>query len=79
MFFSLIFESIFFLTGGGCEEYQLPYYDMVPNDPTIDEMRKVVCIYKQRPVIPNKWQSCEVRIFIVHSIRFTFTHYLFLH
>ncbi|XP_042874017.1 TGF-beta receptor type-1-like isoform X2 [Penaeus japonicus] len=46
-------------TGGGCEEYQLPYYDMVPNDPTIDEMRKVVCIYKQRPVIPNKWQSCE--------------------
>ncbi|XP_071526815.1 TGF-beta receptor type-1-like isoform X4 [Panulirus ornatus] len=46
-------------TGGGCEEYQLPYYDMVPNDPTIEEMRKVVCIYKQRPVIPNKWQSCE--------------------
>lgn len=46
--------------GGGCEEYQLPYYDMVPNDPTIEEMRKVVCVYKQRPVIPNKWQSCEV-------------------
>nr|XP_053653279.1 TGF-beta receptor type-1-like isoform X3 [Cherax quadricarinatus] len=46
-------------TGGGCEEYQLPYYDMVPNDPTIEEMRKVVCIYKQRPIIPNKWQSCE--------------------
>ncbi|XP_042230255.1 TGF-beta receptor type-1-like isoform X2 [Homarus americanus] len=46
-------------TGGGCEEYQLPYYDMVPNDPTIEEMRKVVCMYKQRPIIPNKWQSCE--------------------
>lgn len=46
-------------TGGGCEEYQLPYYDMVPNDPTIEEVRKVVCVYKQRPVIPNKWQSCE--------------------
>ncbi|KAK3861672.1 hypothetical protein Pcinc_032394 [Petrolisthes cinctipes] len=46
-------------TGGGCEEYQLPYYDMVPNDPTIEEMRKVVCVCKQRPVIPNKWQSCE--------------------
>ncbi|XP_064096662.1 TGF-beta receptor type-1-like isoform X6 [Macrobrachium nipponense] len=46
-------------TGGGCEEYQLPYYDMVPNDPTIEDMRKVVCIYKQRPIIPNKWQSCE--------------------
>ncbi|XP_076053783.1 TGF-beta receptor type-1 babo isoform X3 [Oratosquilla oratoria] len=46
-------------TGGGCEDYQLPYYDMVPNDPTIEEMRKVVCIDRQRPTIPNKWQSCE--------------------
>lgn len=46
-------------TGGGCEEYQLPYYDMVQNDPTIEEMRKVVCVCKQRPIIPNKWQSCE--------------------
>ncbi|XP_050696450.1 TGF-beta receptor type-1-like isoform X4 [Eriocheir sinensis] len=46
-------------TGGGCEEYQLPYYDMIPNDPTIEEVRKVVCVAKQRPVIPNKWQSCE--------------------
>uniref|UniRef100_A0A0P4WG70 Serine/threonine-protein kinase receptor n=2 Tax=Scylla TaxID=6760 RepID=A0A0P4WG70_SCYOL len=46
-------------TGGGCEEYQLPYYDMLPNDPTIEEVRKVVCTNKQRPVIPNKWQSCE--------------------
>lgn len=50
-----------FSAGGGCEEYQLPYYDMIPNDPTIEEVRKVVCVAKQRPVIPNKWQSCEVR------------------
>lgn len=49
------------IAGGGCEEYQQPYYDMIPNDPTIEEVRKVVCVAKQRPVTPNKWQSCEVR------------------
>lgn len=51
-----------YAVGGGCEEYQLPYYDMLPNDPTIEEVRKVVCTNKQRPVIPNKWQSCEVSL-----------------
>ncbi|XP_054168311.1 TGF-beta receptor type-1-like isoform X2 [Oppia nitens] len=45
--------------GGIHEEYQLPYYDMVPSDPTIEEMRKVVCTDRQRPQIPNRWQSCE--------------------
>ncbi|KAM4859065.1 activin receptor type-1C isoform 2-T2 [Thomomys bottae] len=45
--------------GGIIEEYQLPYYDMVPSDPSIEEMRKVVCDQKLRPSIPNQWQSCE--------------------
>ncbi|XP_012883667.1 PREDICTED: activin receptor type-1C isoform X3 [Dipodomys ordii] len=45
--------------GGIVEEYQLPYYDMVPSDPSIEEMRKVVCDQKLRPSIPNQWQSCE--------------------
>ncbi|CAG2166534.1 unnamed protein product [Oppiella nova] len=45
--------------GGIYEEYQLPFYDMVPSDPTIEEMRKVVCGDRQRPQIPNRWQSCE--------------------
>lgn len=43
------------------EEYQLPYYDLVPSDPSIEEMRKVVCDQKLRPNIPNWWQSYEVR------------------
>ncbi|XP_063239459.1 TGF-beta receptor type-1 isoform X3 [Bacillus rossius redtenbacheri] len=46
--------------GGIHDEYQLPFYDMVPSDPTIEEMRKVVCIDRQRPSIPNRWQSIEV-------------------
>lgn len=45
--------------GGIYEEYQLPYYDVVPFDPTIDDMKKVVCTDRQRPQIPNRWQSCE--------------------
>lgn len=46
------------------EEYQLPYYDLVPSDPSIEEMRKVVCDQKLRPNIPNWWQSYEVGKFI---------------
>lgn len=48
--------------GGIHDEYQLPFYDLVPSDPTIEEMRKVVCIDRQRPSIPNRWQSIEVSI-----------------
>ncbi|XP_065211601.1 TGF-beta receptor type-1 isoform X3 [Planococcus citri] len=40
---------------GMYEEYQLPFYDLVPSDPTIEEMRKVVCIERQRPEIPQRW------------------------
>ncbi|PKU31659.1 activin receptor type-1c isoform x3 [Limosa lapponica baueri] len=46
--------------GGITEEYQLPYYDVVPSDPSIEDMRRVVCEQKFRPNIPNQWQSCEV-------------------
>lgn len=38
----------------------MPYYDLVPSDPSVEEMRKVVCEQKLRPNIPNRWQSCEV-------------------
>ena len=50
------------VSGGICEEYQLPYYDRVPCDPSIEEMRKVVCIEKYRPSIPNRWIQVEVCI-----------------
>jgi len=45
--------------GGIYDEYQLPFYDVVPSDPSIEEMRKVVCVDRQRPSIPNRWQSYE--------------------
>lgn len=43
------------------EDFQLPYYDLVPSDPTMEDMRKVVCEQKLRPSVPNQWQSFEVR------------------
>ncbi|XP_008294317.1 activin receptor type-1B-like [Stegastes partitus] len=46
-------------SGGVHEEYQLPYFDLVPSDPSIEEMRKVVCDQKLRPSVPNWWQSYE--------------------
>lgn len=45
---------------GIVEEYQLPYYDLVPTDPSYEDMREVVCIKKQRPSFANRWTSDEV-------------------
>ncbi|XP_068147736.1 TGF-beta receptor type-1 isoform X1 [Drosophila tropicalis] len=42
------------------DEYQLPYYDTVQPDPSIEEMKKVVCIEKCRPSIPNRWHASDV-------------------
>jgi len=45
---------------GVCDEYQLPYHDAVPSDPTLEEMCRVVAVEGQRPVIPNHWQNHTV-------------------
>ncbi|XP_023692423.1 bone morphogenetic protein receptor type-1B [Paramormyrops kingsleyae] len=47
------------VSGGIMEEYQLPYYDMVPTDPSYEDMREVVCIKRSRPSFPNRWSSDE--------------------
>lgn len=46
---------------GILEEYQLPYHDLVPTDPSYEDMREVVCIKRLRPSFPNRWTSDEVR------------------
>lgn len=50
----------YILCSGIHEDYQLPYYDVVPSDPSIEDMKRVVCDQKLRANIPNRWQSCEV-------------------
>jgi serine/threonine protein kinase len=40
---------------GLCEEYQPPFFDVVPGDPSFEDMRKVVCVDGYRPDIPDFW------------------------
>ncbi|KAH0615855.1 hypothetical protein JD844_026442 [Phrynosoma platyrhinos] len=47
------------VSGGIVEEYQLPYHDLVPSDPSYEDMREIVCIKKLRPSFPNRWSSDE--------------------
>ncbi|XP_077417233.1 activin receptor type-1 isoform X2 [Vanacampus margaritifer] len=44
-------------SNGIVEEYKPPFSDQVPNDPSFEDMRKVVCVEQQRPFIPNRWFS----------------------
>ncbi|XP_041374334.1 activin receptor type-1-like isoform X2 [Gigantopelta aegis] len=46
------------VTGGFAEEYKVPYWDLVPTDPSFEDMKKVVCVDQQRPVLPNRW-ACD--------------------
>lgn len=45
---------------GILEEYQLPYHELVPTDPSYEDMKEVVCIKRLRPSFPNRWTSDEV-------------------
>lgn len=60
--FLLIVLNLSQLSPGIVEEYQLPYYDMVPNDPSYEDMREVVCVKRLRPVVSNRWNSDEVSV-----------------
>lgn len=56
---------------GIVEEYQLPYHDLVPSDPSYEDMREIVCIKKLRPSFPNRWSSDEVRLEVTVWLRQT--------
>jgi len=42
------------------EDYQPPFFDMVPSDPSFEDMKKVVCDDEYRPMLPNRWISDPV-------------------
>lgn len=53
------------------EEYRIPFWDVVPADPSFEDMKRVVAIECQRPPIPNKWAKspvCEMLRLYVHSL-----------
>ena len=51
---------MFVVETGLCEEYQVPYFDMLPGDPSFDEVKKVVVTEQKRPLVPNRWYRDEV-------------------
>lgn len=54
-------NGVFIFFVGILEEYQLPYHDLVPTDPSYEDMKEVVCIKRLRPSFPNRWTSDEVQ------------------
>ncbi|GLH09114.1 Receptor protein serine/threonine kinase [Gryllus bimaculatus] len=42
------------------DDYQQPYFDCVPSDPTYEDMHEVVCAKRIRPPISPRWESDEV-------------------
>ena len=43
----------------GIHDFISPFAQ-VPSDPSIEEMRQVVCDKNQRPLIPNRWSSNDI-------------------
>lgn len=43
-----------------CEDYALPYYDLVPSDPSFEDMYDVVCTKQMRPQLMERWQDDQV-------------------
>lgn len=50
------------VSNGIAEDYKPPFHDVVPSDPSFEDMKKVVCVDQQRPNIPNRWASDPVSI-----------------
>ncbi len=44
----------------GEPEFRLPYSEFLGPDPSLEEMRKIVCIEKLRPEFPNDWADDNI-------------------
>lgn len=47
-----------------CEDYALPYHDVVPSDPSFDDMYGVVCTKRIRPPIPARWNDEDILVIL---------------
>uniref|UniRef100_A0A8C8SK97 Serine/threonine-protein kinase receptor n=1 Tax=Pelusios castaneus TaxID=367368 RepID=A0A8C8SK97_9SAUR len=48
------------VVNGIVEEYRPPFFDVVPSDPSFEEMKKVVCTDQQTPSVPNRLHSDSI-------------------
>ncbi|KAJ7337228.1 Bone morphogenetic protein receptor type-1A [Desmophyllum pertusum] len=40
---------------GLSEEHQVPYFEMLPVDPSFEEVKEVVLTENRRPLVPSRW------------------------
>ena len=52
---------------GVAEEYQVPFYNCLPHDPSFEDVRKVVSVDRIRPDIPDRWQEDQVRTDVLYN------------
>ena len=50
-----LFKALNCLAESTSEEFKLPYFEFVGPDPSLEEMRKVVCVDRLRPEVPDEW------------------------
>ncbi|XP_061630578.1 serine/threonine-protein kinase receptor R3 isoform X3 [Phyllopteryx taeniolatus] len=57
------------IVNGIVEEYRPPFFDLVPSDPSFEEMKKVVCVDQQRPILHNRLHSHPIMSSIVKIMK----------
>ncbi|XP_005869298.1 PREDICTED: serine/threonine-protein kinase receptor R3 isoform X3 [Myotis brandtii] len=57
------------IVNGIVEDYKPPFYDVVPNDPSFEDMKKVVCVDQQTPTIHNRLAADPVLSGVAQMIR----------
>lgn len=50
------------LCNGIAEDYSRPFGNILPSEPSYEEMQKLVCIQGERPSIPNRWKDDKVSL-----------------
>ncbi|XP_053706530.1 serine/threonine-protein kinase receptor R3 [Synchiropus splendidus] len=59
---------------GIVEEYRPPFFDLVPSDPSFEEMKKVVCVDQHRPSLHNRFHSHPILSAIVKIMKECWFH-----
>ena len=63
-----MFHTMCICTVGFVEDYQPPYYEKLYQDPPFEEVKKVVCEEKYRPVVLKTWYNDEVSLSLLFSL-----------
>lgn len=57
------------IVNGIVEDYRPPFFDLVPVDPSFEEMKKVVCVDQQKPSVHNRLHSHPILLAIVKIMK----------